>query len=341
MCTRIWCVLPVRIRNCTRVNHRSLPQNAVTPRAGTRNCRRTLYLVTAGWPSWEQMTLPNSRRLKSCHFFIGTSTAPTTGWPSPPSRPVTSAMYSFCTRCAELCPTKYLKASQDFPKIWTPLVWLSRRWQTPRWRGSSRLGISNRWWATCMKLVGEASHRPLGLVTTNMPAGFKTATKLSDSANCSTSHHCSTAGARAVRSSSCVSGTSKQRDSASPRHQKGCSSSSASSHQARSSGSGCLPPPPSPAAVAGTPLTFCCNRLTSSSCSEGWLWPTLNNSSSLRFRTRTCSCNLEEICLNTYASRERPQRSLKKQSLVRALASEDRLADADQAERCPPPCPPW
>ncbi len=41
-----------------------------------------------------------------------------------------------------LCPTKCLKAAQDFPKICTPLVWESSRWQIPRCRGSKRVGIS-------------------------------------------------------------------------------------------------------------------------------------------------------------------------------------------------------
>mmetsp|Transcript_7006 Transcript_7006/g.21865 ORF Transcript_7006/g.21865 Transcript_7006/m.21865 type:complete len:266 (+) Transcript_7006:701-1498(+) len=144
MCTRIWCVLPVRIRICTSVNQRPLPQKLVLPFAGTHHCLRALYLVTAGRPSFAQMTLPNSRREKSCHFFIGTSMRPTSGPSGGPRRPSTRARYSFCIRWAEFCTVKCRKASHDLPKICTPLVWLSRRWQMPRCRGSLLLGISKR-----------------------------------------------------------------------------------------------------------------------------------------------------------------------------------------------------
>mmetsp|Transcript_105905 Transcript_105905/g.299569 ORF Transcript_105905/g.299569 Transcript_105905/m.299569 type:complete len:306 (-) Transcript_105905:79-996(-) len=236
MCTRIWCVLPVRIRSCTRVNQRSSPQNLVLPLAGTRHCRRARYLLTAGSPSPTQMTLPNSRREKSCHFFIGTSTMPTSGASGPPSRPSTRAMYSFCIRWAEFWTVKCRNASQDFPKICTPLVWLSSRWQMPRCRGSFLLGMSNLQWATWMKFVGDSSHKPLWSVTTNIPAGFEIATKLSDSATFSTSHHWHVAGAPSVRSRSGVIGRSKHSDSTSFRHQNGLFSiSSSSHHQLRSS----------------------------------------------------------------------------------------------------------
>mmetsp|Transcript_29449 Transcript_29449/g.93876 ORF Transcript_29449/g.93876 Transcript_29449/m.93876 type:complete len:218 (+) Transcript_29449:569-1222(+) len=217
MCTRSWWLRPVRARNCTSVNQRSRPQNCVPPRAGTHHCLRARNLVTAGKPSLAQAS---SRRVGSWRLAMGASTTPR----PPAKRPSTSARYSRCTRCAALWATKWLKASPDLAKICTPLVWPSSLLQIPRCRGSSRQGMSTRWCAMCAKFVGDVSHRPLGLKATNMPAGFATATKCSDSARASTSHHWSTVGAPRASSSVGVSGTSKQRHSGSPWPQKVLSS---------------------------------------------------------------------------------------------------------------------
>mmetsp|Transcript_52124 Transcript_52124/g.139566 ORF Transcript_52124/g.139566 Transcript_52124/m.139566 type:complete len:343 (-) Transcript_52124:113-1141(-) len=342
MCTRNWCVLPVRVRSCTRVNQRSRSQNSVGPRGGTRNCLRARYLVTDGTPSCEQTTLPNSRRLKSCHLFIGMSTTPTLGSPFPPNRPDTSAMYSFCTWYEEFCAPKCLNASQDLPKICTPLVFPSRRWQMPRCRGSSWVGISKRLCATCMKFDDDASQRPLGCVTTNMPAGFRMATKFPDSARASTSHHWPMGGTPFVRSSAGVSSTSKHKDSASLRHQKAWSSSSTSSHQGRSSTlrGGFLSAAtevPADLSSVGEPLGDACSpdksrrrrpsagrapsikAFSASTCSAGNLRPTSKTSSSRMLAVRIWSCSVLSIYLKMYSSREVPHRSRKKASPDGAL----------------------
>mmetsp|Transcript_54546 Transcript_54546/g.137716 ORF Transcript_54546/g.137716 Transcript_54546/m.137716 type:complete len:251 (+) Transcript_54546:1220-1972(+) len=247
------------------------------------------------------MTLPNSLLEKSCHFFIGTSMRPEWGPSAPPTRPMTRAMYSFCIRWFEFCVVKWRKASQDLPKICTPLVWLSRRWQMPRCRGSVALGISKRRCATWMKFVGDSSHSPRWSVTTNMPAGLQTATKWSDSASFCTSHHWLAGGAPAVMDTSGVMGRSKHSDSTSPRHQKGFSSTSSSSHHVFSS---CLeaplppplplpplplPPLPPPLPSGRVTMSPCSTLRTCSRCSWKWHLPKRKSSWSLRRNPRTAS----------------------------------------------------